>query len=115
MSDISEPVSDDQWPLRSQRRRKILRVVALVSMGLLVIPGAIGTLLQTQHNARYACEIARAYYAPAAESMTIRFELFPLSNAGWQCYAEFFDGSRVRVATLGPIPGLPSLRPTSGS
>ena len=115
MTDLPDAPEDDDFALRSARKRRILRIVALGSIGLLVVPGAIGTLLQTQYNARFACEMARSYYAPAAESTTVRFELLPLSSAGWQCYADFFDGSSVRIATLGPIPGLPSLRPVSGS
>lgn len=110
-----ELASDDDRPLRSERRRKILRVVALVSMGLLVVPGAIGTIVQTQFNARYACELARTVVAPGAQSSTARFELFPLSSAGWHCFANFYDGSSVRIATFGPIPGLPTMQPVSGT
>jgi len=107
--------SDDNAPLRSNRRRRILRTVALVSMALLVVPGFIGTVAQAQQSARYACEIARVTLAPGAQASSARFELLPLSTAGWQCYAEFYDGTSIRVATLGPIPGLPRLRPISSS
>ena len=107
--------SDDDAPLRSNRRRRILRTVALVSMALLVVPGFIGTVVQAQQSARYACEIARVTLAPGAQASSARFELFPLVTAGWQCYAEFYDGTSIRVATLGPIPGLPRLRPISSS
>ena len=107
--------SDDDAPLRSNRRRRILRTVALVSMALLVVPGFIGTVAQAQQSARYACEIARVTLAPGAQASSARFELLPLSTAGWQCYAEFYDGTSIRVATLGPIPGLPRLRTISSS
>jgi len=107
--------SDDNAPLRSNRRRRILRTVALVSMALLVVPGFIGTVAQAQQSARYACEIARVTLAPGAQASSARFELLPLSTAGWQCYAEFYDGTSIRVATLGPIPGLPRLRTISSS
>jgi len=107
--------SDDDAPLRSNRRRRILRTVALVSMALLVVPGFIGTVAQAQQGARYACEIARVTLAPGAQASSARFELLPLSTAGWQCYAEFYDGTSIRVATLGPIPGLPRLRTISSS
>ncbi len=111
--ELSEP--DDDAPLRSVRRRKILRAIALVSMGLLVVPGVIGTIIQAQSSARYACELARIAMAPGAQQSVARFELLPLATAGWQCYAEFYDGTSVRIATLGPIPGLPQLRPVSTS
>lgn len=105
--------SDDDAPVHSGRRRRILRIVALVSMALLVVPGFIGTVVQAQQSARYACEIARLSLAPGAQASAARFELFPLATAGWQCYAEFYDGTSIRIATLGPIPGLPRLRPVS--
>ena len=111
--ELSEP--DDDAPLRSDRRRKILRAVALVSMGLLVVPGLIGTIVQAQSSARYACELARLAMAPGAQQSAARFELLPLATAGWQCYAEFYDGKSIRIATLGPIPGLPQLRPVTSS
>lgn len=115
MTDYPELDEPDDAPLRSDRRKRILRVVALVSMALLVIPGFIGTVVQAQQSARYACEIARVSLAPGAQNSSARFELFPLVTAGWQCYAEFYDGTSVRIATLGPIPGLPRLRPVSVS
>jgi hypothetical protein len=115
MTDHPELDEPDDAPLRSDRRKRILRVVALVSMALLVIPGFIGTVVQAQQSARYACEIARVSLAPGAQNSSARFELFPLVTAGWQCYAEFYDGTSVRIATLGPIPGLPRLRPVSVS
>lgn len=111
--ELSEP--DHDPPLRSDRRRRVLRAVALVSMGLLVVPGLIGTVVQAQSSARYACELARIAMAPGAQQSAARFELLPLATAGWQCYAEFYDGTSIRIATLGPIPGLPQLRPVSSS
>jgi hypothetical protein len=115
MTDHPELDEPDDAPLRSDQRRRILRVVALVSMALLVVPGFIGTVVQAQQSARYACEIARVSLAPGAQNSSARFELFPLVTAGWQCYAEFYDGTSIRIATLGPIPGLPRLRPVSVS
>jgi hypothetical protein len=115
MTDHPELDEPDDAPLRSDQRRRILRVVALVSMALLVVPGFIGTVVQAQQSARYACEIARVSLAPGAQNSSARFELFPLVTARWQCYAEFYDGTSIRIATLGPIPGLPRLRPVSVS
>jgi hypothetical protein len=112
---MSDDFDEEARPLHSARRRRLMRIVALISMGLLVIPGLIGTLAQADHSARYACAIAGSALAPQASSIDARFSLFPLEIAGWQCYAEYFDGTEVLIATLGPIPGIPNIRAVSST
>ena len=114
LPDELEP-DDDSRPLRSERRRRVLRVVAIVGMGLLVLPGLIGTLGQANRSASYACEIARQYYAPNAAGVEAKFRIFPLEAAGWQCFVPLDGGRDMLIATLGPIPGMPNLRPVSSS
>lgn len=118
---MSDPLPEELWPeddpqpLRSNRRMRILRTVALVGLGLLVLPSLIGTIGQANRSAAYACEIARQYYAPNAPGVDARFELLPLSAAGWQCYVPVGTNQELLIATLGPIPGVPNLRPVSGT
>lgn len=118
---MSDPLPEELWPddepapLRSHRKKRILRTVALVGLGLLVLPGVIGTIGQANRSAAYACEIARQYYAPNAPGVDARFELLPLSAAGWQCYVPVGGDQELLIATLGPIPGLPNLRPVTGT
>ena len=106
---------EDQRPVRSVRVRRILRWTAIVSMSLLVVPGLIGTIAQAQRSAAYACELARLTYAPNSVSVEASFRLFPLEAAGWQCLVDDGNGGELLIATLGPIPGLPQLRPVSGT
>lgn len=106
---------DDSRPLRSSQRRRVLQIVALVGLGLLVLPSLIGTLGQAQNSANYACEIARQYYAPNSLGVSAKFRLTPLEAAGWQCVVRIDSNQELLIATLGPIPGLPNLRPVTSS
>ncbi|MDR9396249.1 hypothetical protein [Pontimonas sp.] len=106
---------DDSRPIRSHRKKRVLRTVALVGLGLLVLPGLLGSLGQANRSAAYACEIARQYYAPNAPGVDARFALLPLSAAGWQCYVPVGGEQELLIATLGPIPGFPNLRPVTGT
>ncbi len=106
---------DDPRPLRSNRRMRVLRLVALVGLGLLVLPGLLGTFGQAGRSADYACELARQYYAPNAASVEAQFRIFPLEAAGWQCFVPLEGNQELLIATLGPIPGMPNLRPVSSS
>lgn len=106
---------DDPAPLRSNRKKHILRSVALVGLGLLVLPGLLGSMGQANRSAAIACEIARQYYAPNAPGVDARFHLLPLRAAGWQCYVPVGGEQELLIATLGPIPGLPNLRPVTGT
>lgn len=115
MPDFPPDESSDDTPLHSVRRRRIIRAIAMVSMAALVVPSAIGTIVQARASAVYACNLVGASVAPDALAIEPRFRLTPISAAGWQCFAVFFDGTEVLIATLGPIPGLPKPRPTSTS
>ena len=107
--------AEDNRPLRSERIRRTIRWVAILSMGLLVVPGLIGTLAQAQRSAAYACELARLTYAPNSLSVEASFRIFPVEAAGWQCLVDVGNGEELLIATLGPIPGLPQLRPVTGT
>lgn len=113
--DEFELPDDDDRPLRSARRMRILRVVALMGLALLVLPGLVGTLGQASRSAAVACELARNYYAPNSLGVEARFRLMPIDALGWQCFADVGGGQELLIATLGPIPGIPQLRPISGS
>ena len=107
--------AEDGRPLRSERIRRTLRWVAILSMGLLVVPGLIGTVGQAQRSAAYACELARLTYAPNSLGVEASFRILPLEAAGWQCLVDAGNGEKLLIATLGPIPGLPQLRPVTGT
>jgi hypothetical protein len=106
---------DSPGPSRMDRRRRILKMVGIIALASLVLPGFLVTWSTSNATARVACDIAVRYYAPAAVSSQARFELLPLDTLGWVCHAQMADGFTLRVASLGPIPGQPVLRPLTGT
>jgi hypothetical protein len=92
-------------PLRSRRRATMLRVVVLVGLAALVLPGILVTAGTAGRTAVRACEAYAAYLAPRSVDAEARFELFAGTGPGWNCYAIGFDGTEVMVRELGLIPG----------
>lgn len=86
------------------RRRMVMRIVVLVGLLALVLPGILVTVLTADRTAQYSCAAYTAYYAPEAIGSQARFDLFGPS-IGWNCYAQFFGGGEVVIASLGLIPG----------
>ncbi|HWR85171.1 MAG TPA: hypothetical protein VN200_04155 [Rhodoglobus sp.] len=94
----------DEAPLRSRRRATALRVIVVVGLAALVLPGILVTAGTAQRTAVRACEVYAAYFAPRSVDAEARFEMFGGSAPGWNCYAIGFDGSEVMVRELGLIP-----------
>jgi Tfp pilus assembly protein PilE len=80
MSDFHPELSDsdsddDQRPLRSKRMLTVMRVVVVLGVLALILPGVITTLHLAKVTAANACLAAVARYYPLAESNSSRFEL----------------------------------------
>jgi hypothetical protein len=97
-----EPTGDR--PLRHERVRGMMRVIVVISLIALVVPGILGSLSIANRTAQASCAAYTQYYAPTAVGSVTRFELFGAA-LGWNCYAEQFGGGEVLVANLGLIPG----------
>ena len=97
-----EPTGDR--PLRHERVRTMMRVIVVVALIALVVPGILGSLAIANRTAQASCAAYTEYYAPMAVASVTRFELFGAA-LGWNCYAEQFGGDEVLVANLGLIPG----------
>lgn len=106
---------DDEPPRQRPLRAKLIRLAGMIAILALVLPGILVTWTTWSRTAEYACELAVQYYAPSADASEARFDLVPVQSLGWTCYAVMFDGTEARVASLGPIPGAPTLRPMTGS
>lgn len=91
-------------PVRRDRRRMVLRMVVIVGLVALVLPGILVAVITADRTAQYSCAAYTAYFAPEAVGSEARFDLFGPS-VGWNCYAQFFGGEELVVATLGLIPG----------
>jgi hypothetical protein len=98
-----EPHGDK--PLRSPHLVTAMRVVVVLGLIGLVLPGILVAIGTANRTALASCAAYTAYYAPEAVSFSARFELLSPAGLGWNCYAVEFGGGEVLVATLGIIPG----------
>lgn len=92
-------------PLRSPHLIRVMRVVVVIGLVGLILPGILLTAGTADRTAQSTCAAYTAYFAPEAVSFSSRFELFSAAGIGWNCYAEEFGGGEVLVAALGLIPG----------
>jgi hypothetical protein len=120
MTDELPPELSDEWddePVRSSRmekRARLMKIVGFIALVSMVLPGVLVTWSTSRATAHAACGIAVAYYAPTAPRWQASFNVLPLQNIGWNCYAYTDDGFVLRVAHLGIIPGVPALQPLTG-
>ena len=100
-------VPGDGRPLRSRRMLITMRVVVIIGIVALIVPGVVGTLMINARDAAQACKLWVKYEHPGMASST-SFELLGAHGSGWQCYtsAASFGGSQF-VTSLGWIPGPP--------
>jgi hypothetical protein len=97
-------------PLRSPRTVTFMRVIVIMGIVALVLPGILTTYGLAQSTAQAACEADVAYRVPSALGASARFELFGPGGVGWQCYSVgAYGGDRKPVAALGLIPSYPTL------
>lgn len=99
----------DGRPLRSPRLIMIMRVVIVIGIVGLVLPGVITTISVGAATAHEACLAWVAYEEPDATSAAAVFELFGNGGPGWQCYTVGSFGGDRNVASLGLIPVSPKL------
>jgi hypothetical protein len=98
-------------PLRGPRQLLMMRIVVIVGIGCLVLPGAITTVSVAASTAKVACAAWVAYEAPEATGSSARFEVFGPGGIGWECYTVGAFGGDRHVASLGLIPVSPTLSP----
>jgi hypothetical protein len=96
-----------------RRRRMLLamRVVVIVGIACLILPGIFTTFSVAARTANTACTAWVKYEAPAATGESARFEIFGAGGMGWECYATGLIGGDEHVASLGLIPVSPKLSP----
>jgi len=120
MANDLPPELSDEWddepagPSRMAKRARVMKIIGIVALVSMVLPGVLVTWSTSRGTATAACSVAVAYYAPTAATWQARFDVLPLRQIGWNCYVSTDDGFTLRVAHLGIIPGLPTLQPTTG-
>lgn len=92
-------------PLRSPHLITVMRVVVVIGLVGLILPGLLVTVGTAASTANRTCAIYTAYYAPEAVGYSTRFEIFGVAGMGWNCYAQQFGGQEVLLKSLGVIPG----------
>jgi len=115
VSSIDEDDDRPDRPLYSPKRRRLMRIVVTVAIAAMVLPGVLMIWVTQTQTANYACQIAVAYYAPQAQGSSAKFLITNPEIIGWNCFADFADGSEFFVAHLGLIPGAPRLVPLTGT
>jgi hypothetical protein len=96
---------------RLRQMRLVLRIVVVVGITALVLPGILTTMSVAAATAQEACAAWVVYEAPEASGASARFELFGVGGPGWECYTVGAFGGDRRVASLGLIPISPRLSP----
>jgi hypothetical protein len=110
--ELSGYVPHSERPLRSRAYMNLIRVVVVLGLIGLVVPGIVSAIGTANNTATRTCAIYTDYLSPQAVSFDIRFELFGQGEPGWKCYSIAFNGNETLLRSLGLIPG-PAVIPTS--
>jgi hypothetical protein len=98
----SEP--DDERPLRHPAMQHVVRVIVVIGILALIVPGVVFSIITANNTAQVACRLVVAEKAPDSVSSEPRFELLGADGPGWYCYARDFDGTETMLQALGLIP-----------
>jgi len=99
--------NDDKRPLRSPHVMRLMRVVVVLGLLALVVPGVLTTMRVASGTATAACTYDVARYYPNSVAVSARFEFFGAGGLGWQCYAIDINERETFVTQLGLIPSAP--------
>jgi len=95
---------DDERPLRHPMMQRAIRVIVVIGILGLILPGIIISITTAVNTAQVACALVVAQEAPDSVSYSPRFELMGVDGPGWYCYAQKFDGTETMLRALGLIP-----------
>ncbi|CAN5362982.1 hypothetical protein BH09ACT4_BH09ACT4_11490 [soil metagenome] len=109
--ELAEYEPGDGRPVHSVARRRALRIMVVIGLIGLVLPGLLVTVSTQLATADAACHIVVAQAAPDSIGWEARFELGGGDGPGWYCYAQRFGGTEILLRSLGLIPGLTSRPP----
>ncbi|MEO5921893.1 MAG: hypothetical protein ABIQ01_12200 [Pseudolysinimonas sp.] len=104
--ELAEYEPDESRPSRTAARRRVLRVMVVLGLVGLVLPGVLVTVSTQLSTADAACRFVVSTEDPEAIGSNARFELAGAEGPGWYCYAIRFGGTEILLRSLGLIPGL---------
>jgi len=96
----------EEKPIRSARKMWMLRIVVLLAVVALVLPGVFTTVNVGTSNAWQACTYRSAAVDPSLQAAP-RFELLGPGGLGWECYAVDRSGDEYHIDSMGLIPVAP--------
>jgi hypothetical protein len=82
----------------------VMRVVVLLAIAGLVLPGILVPLRVASATAENACSVYIAMDAPGSVGQRVAFELWSPIGPGWNCYSVAFGGHETLVKAFGLIP-----------
>ena len=104
--ELAEYEPGDARPSRSVLRRRVMRVMVVLGLTALILPGVLVTIRVQETTAAAACRYVVQTQDTEAIGSTSRFELTGPDGPGWYCYAVRFGGTEILLRSLGLIPGL---------
>jgi hypothetical protein len=104
--ELAEYDPGDGRPVNSVARVRALRIMVVLGLIGLLLPGLLVTVSTQLATADTACRIVVVQTAPDSVGSTARFELAGGDGPGWYCYADRFGGDQLLLGFLGLIPGL---------
>lgn len=91
---------------QSATRLRVLRIMVVLGLVGLILPGLLFTVGTQLSTATAACEIVVRDAVPDATGSSARFEPGGPEGPGWYCYAQQYGDTEVLLRFLGLIPGL---------
>ncbi|WP_150308165.1 hypothetical protein [Planctomonas psychrotolerans] len=98
----SEP--REERPLLRQRVLPAMRILVVLGIVGLVLPGILTTVGVGARTADAACADWVRFEHPDADRYDARFELLGPGGVGWECYSVSNFGGDRHIASLGLIP-----------
>lgn len=101
---------DEPRPVRRPMMQRLMRIVIVIGVLALVVPGVLATLGTQLRTAETACRVVVQTLDRTAVASVAHFELLGVEGPGWYCSSRQADGRETLLRPLGLIPGMPELR-----
>lgn len=100
--------------VRRLRMQRVMRVVVVLAIVGLVLPGILIGISTASRTAELACRIVASNVGATTSATEARFDLTGAEGPGWYCYATAFNGVETQLQFLGFIPEIKVLPGTPG-
>lgn len=97
-----EPIPER--PLRRRNAHAVMRVVVVLAIIGLILPGVLITITTASNTAERSCAIYIDRLVPGSQGQVVRFEMTSPIGPGYNCYSVGFGGDLTLVHAFGLIP-----------